>query len=48
MTGESANIPATCTLMVRPMNRNDDPWSAMCTGVSAMTATITACPVATA
>ena len=42
MTGDSANIPAMCRLIVRPMICRDEPWSSMCTGVSAMTATITA------
>ena len=42
MTGDNANIPAMCRLIVRPMICNDEPWSSMCTGVSAMTDTITA------
>ena len=40
-TGDSANIPATWMLMVRPMIDRLAPWWSRCTGVIAMTATMT-------
>ncbi len=48
MTGENANIPATCTLMTKPMTEMDAPPCVMCTGVMTMTVTITVCPTTTA
>ncbi len=47
-TGDSAYMPAMCRLSVTPMIVSVAPWWSRCTGVIAITATITPWAAATA
>ena len=47
-TGDRANMPAMWRLMVTPMTVSEAPWCSRCTGVIAITDTMTPCAAATA